>query len=65
MSGILKEESNNFTRFILLEVTLYLNNQKWIMWSPLDSKLRDKRKNLGTTNDLDQWFLNLTSDVGD
>lgn len=52
MSEILKEKSNSFLRIILLEkVALYLINQKEIMWSPLNSKLCDKRRNLSTTND--------------
>lgn len=34
------------------------------MWLPLDSKLCDKGKTLSTTNDLDQWFLNLTVHLG-
>lgn len=55
MSGILKEERNTFPRIILLEVTLYFINQKWIMWSPLDSKLCDEGKNMSATKDLDQW----------
>lgn len=34
------------------------------MWSPVDAKLYSKGKNLGTTNDLDQWFLNLATHLG-
>lgn len=34
------------------------------MWSPLDSKLCDKGTTLSTTNDLDQWFLNLAVHLG-
>lgn len=61
MSGILSEKES-FPRIILLkELTLYLIDQKWIMWSPEDAKLCNKGKNLGTTNDVDQWFLNLAT----
>ena len=34
------------------------------MWSPVDAKLCNKGKNFGTTNDVDQWFLNLATHLG-
>lgn len=65
MSGILKERSKSFPIIILLKkLTLCLIDQKWTMWSTLDSMLFDKRRNLSTTNDLDQWFLNLAAHLG-
>lgn len=61
ISGILKEEGKSFPRIVLSELTLCLLDQKWIMWSLLDSKRYDKGRNLSTTNDLVQWFLNLAA----